>query len=190
MELISHDLTILFCLPSSKSRIITFGLNNFSGEVAILILAANKHKNELRPLEIVTPIQLVTCDGKKRAIGSSVVIGSDSLQPRVDFRDWFLTIGSHSGRFVWTGSIRNRIESRLDWIMAGLMNLGQIVTRLEKTIHGEIAAGVSGHLLPEKKQTPENRSQSLWETTLIPSRKLGIFLYFSIEHVQRRHYIC
>ena len=34
--------------------------------------------------------------------------------------------------------------------MAGLMNLGQIVTRLEKTIHGEIAAGGSGHLLPEK----------------------------------------
>ena len=36
--------------------------------------------------------------------------------------------------------------------MAGLMNLGQIVTRLEKTIHGEIAAGVSGHLLPEKNR--------------------------------------
>ena len=80
------DHIILYFL-CSKFRIITFGLNNFSCEVAILIFVTDKHKNELRPLEIVIPIQLVTYDGEKRDIGSSKVIGSDNLQPRVDFRD-------------------------------------------------------------------------------------------------------
>lgn len=40
----------------------------------------------------------------------------------------------------------------LNHVWTGLMNLGQIATRLEKSIHGEIAVGGSGHPFPKKKR--------------------------------------
>ena len=86
-----------------QSGIITFTLNYFPSEIAILVLTANKHKNGLKSLEIVISILLVKCDGKERAIKSSVVIGSGSLLPRVDFRGGLLTIGSHSRRHQLNG---------------------------------------------------------------------------------------